>query len=52
MLFIVLVTLATKSDNATELDPGSNKSEEDQTLGDAFYDTRTRCSKRRKCKDI
>ena len=24
--------LATKSDNATELDPGSNKSEEDQTL--------------------
>lgn len=25
-------SLATKSDNATELDPGSNKSEEDQTL--------------------
>ena len=24
--------LATKSDNASELDPGSNKSEEDQTL--------------------
>ena len=24
--------LATKSNNATELDPGSNKSEEDQTL--------------------
>ena len=32
MQFIVLVHLATKSNNATELDPGSNKSEEDQTL--------------------
>ena len=32
MQFTVLVTLATKSNNSTELDPGSSKSEEDQTL--------------------
>ena len=32
MPFIVLVIWQRKANNSTELDPGSNKSEEDQTL--------------------
>ena len=32
MAFIVLVIWQRKANNATELDPGSSKSEEDQTL--------------------
>jgi plasmid segregation protein ParM len=37
MRFYQAGNLATKSDNLNEVDPGSSKSEEDQTLVDAIY---------------